>query len=443
MQILKFGGTSLGSPENMRHVAGIIENGKQKVVVLSAISGTTDKLIEIIRLLKKYNRKYAQEKISDFKQEYDHFIHELFKDKSYINRLERIIHKSFEDMNSLLPENLSILAEREVLAQGEILSTEIFQALLESKGIRSRLIYALNFMRTDKDGEPDMYFIKINLGKCMQDGPLADVYVTQGYVCRNYEGEIDNLGRDGSDYSASIIGAALNVSEIQIWTDVDGVHNNDPRIVSSTLPVKELSYKEAAELSYFGAAILHPKCVFPAQKRNIPLKLKNTFKPDAAGTLISSTSRKDKIKSIAAKDGIIAIRIRSARMLMVYGFLRKVFQIFEDYETPIDMISTSEISVSLTIDNPDHLELILNDLRVLGEVEYDLDQTIICVVGDFMAEETGMARTVLDAFHDIPVRMISYGGSMNNISLLVKSADKKRAMEALHYEIFTKQTFYA
>jgi aspartate kinase len=276
----------------------------------------------------------------------------------------------------------------------------------------------------------------------MQNAPEVDVYVTQGYICRNYAGEIDNLGRDGSDYSASIIGSVLNASEIQIWTDVDGVHNNDPRIVADTNPIKELTYKEAAELSYFGAAILHPKCVFPAQIKNIPLKLKNSFKPNAPGTLISSSSKRDKVKSVAAKDGIIAIRIRSARMLMAYGFLRKVFQVFEDYETPIDMISTSEISVSLTIDNPKNLDAILADLKLFGEVEYDLDQTIICVVGDFMAEETGMARTVLDAFQDIPVRMISYGGSMNNISLLVKSADKKRSLESLHQKIFIRQESY-
>ena len=442
MKILKFGGTSLGTPEDIRHVSEIINDGEQQVVVLSAIAGTTNRLIELIELVRRYQINDAQNKILELKYEYEKYIIGLFSDKDFILKAEDLLGESFNKFSALHPESLSEEYEREILAQGEMLSSRIFQLFLESLELKSRLICALNFMRTDKDGEPDMYYIKTNIEKCMQNAPEADVYVTQGYICRNYAGEIDNLGRDGSDYSASIIGSVLNASEIQIWTDVDGVHNNDPRIVSDTNPIKELSYKEAAELSYFGAAILHPKCVFPAQVKNIPLKLKNTFKPNAPGTLISSSSKRDKVKSVAAKDGIIAIRIRSARMLMAYGFLRKVFQVFEDYETPIDMISTSEISVSLTIDNPKNLNAILADLKLFGDVEYDLDQTIICVVGDFMAEETGMARTVLDAFQEIPVRMISYGGSMNNISLLVKSADKKRSLESLHQKIFIRQESY-
>lgn len=443
MKVQKFGGTSLGTPESMLHISNIINDGEQKIVVLSAIAGTTNKLIYIIDLVKKYQIKEAQVKILELKYEYEKYISVLFSSKDQLSQLEALIAKSFEKLFALNTDDLTDEYEREILAQGELLSSDIFHFLLETLGQNSRLIYALNFMRTDKDCEPDMYYIKSNIKKCMHSAPEAEVYITQGYICRNYFGEIDNLGRDGSDYSASLIGSVLDVNEIQIWTDVDGVHNNDPRMVSSTMPIKELSYREAAELSYFGAAILHPKCVFPAQVKNIPLKLKNTFKPDSPGTIISSSSRRDKVKSVAAKDGIIAIRIRSARMLMAYGFLRKVFQVFEDYETPIDMISTSEISVSLTIDNPKNLDTILADLKKFGEVEYDLDQTIVCVVGDFMAEETGMARTVLDAFIDIPVRMISYGGSMNNISLLVKSADKKRSLESLHQKIFNKQPSYA
>ncbi|MDX2442983.1 MAG: aspartate kinase [Bacteroidales bacterium] len=443
MKVQKFGGTSLGTPESMLHISNIINDGEQKIVVLSAIAGTTNKLIYIIDLVKKYQIKEALVKILELKYEYEKYISVLFTSKDHLSQLEALIAKSFEKLYALNAEDLTDEYEREILAQGELLSSEIFHFLLETLGQNSRLIYALNFMRTDKDCEPDMYYIKSNIKKCMHSAPEAEVYITQGYICRNYFGEIDNLGRDGSDYSASLIGSVLDVNEIQIWTDVDGVHNNDPRMVSSTMPIKELSYREAAELSYFGAAILHPKCVFPAQVKNIPLKLKNTFKSDAPGTLISSTSRRDKVKSVAAKDGIIAIRIRSARMLMAYGFLRKVFQVFEDHETPIDMISTSEISVSLTIDNPKNLDTILADLIKFGEVEYDLDQTIVCVVGDFMAEETGMARTVLDAFKDIPVRMISYGGSMNNISLLVKSADKKRSLESLHQKFFNKHFSYA
>lgn len=436
MKVMKFGGTSIGTPERMQNVAGIVSKGEQKVVVLSALSGTTNRLIEIINLIKHYRVGEARDFIYKFKREYDNFIFDLFSEQEYLDEAGSVVDRSFEIIRDFHSDNISTEKENEFLAQGELLSTGIFQVLLDSKGLKSGFLNALNFMRVDKDGEPDMFFIEGNLANCQESNPGKDIFVTQGFICRDYFGKITNLGRGGSDYSASIIGAAINASVIQIWTDIDGVHNGDPRWVEKTSPVKELSYKEAAELAYFGAGILHPKSVFPAQVKNIPLRLKNTFEPEQEGTLISAKSRKDRIKSVAAKDGIIAIKIRSARMLMAYGFLKNVFEVFEKHKTSIDMISTSEVSVSLTIDNPKNLELLLKDLQSFGEVEYDLDQSIVCVVGDFMADETGMARTVLNALAEIPVRMISYGGSMNNISMLIKSADKKKALESLHRNIF-------
>ncbi len=442
MKILKFGGSSVGTPERMLKVADIISDNERKVVILSAISGTTDRLVEIIKMVKRYRLSETETKILDLKNYYDNFLFELFSDQDYLEKAGKIVDSSFEHLRSAHPETMTGSGEKELMALGEMLSTGIFQVLLELQGAGSVLINSPEYMRIDKDREPDMVYIMENLTRLIEGNTDKELFLTQGYICKNYYGEIDNLERGGSDYSASIIGAALGADEIQIWTDIDGIHNNDPRVISNTQPVSELSYKEAAELAYFGARILHPKCVFPAQMNNIPLRLKNTFEPDREGTLISASSKRDKVKSIAVKDGIIAIRIRSARMLMAYGFLKKIFQVFEDHKTSIDMITTSEVSVSLTIDNSENLESILAELQSFGEVEFDLDQSIICVVGDFMAEETGMAKVVINALEKIPIRMISYGGSMNNISLVVQTHNKKEALEALHREIFKTQAAY-
>lgn len=436
MKVLKFGGTSVGSAARMKDVAKLICDGEQKIVVLSAMSGTTNSLVEISDYFYKNNTSGALEKINALEQKYVDVISELYVTAEYKAEATKIIKSHFEYLRSFSKSVFTLFEEKAILAQGELLSTAIFQLYLKETGENSFLLPALEYMRIDKNSEPDTAYIAENLEKQLQAQPDKMIYITQGYICRNFYGEIDNLQRGGSDYSASLVGAAIKAEEIQIWTDIDGMHNNDPRFVEGTQPVPYLHFEEAAELAYFGAKILHPTCILPAKLNNIPVRLLNTMEPEAHGTLISMQSKKGTIQAVAAKDGITAIKIKSGRMLLAHGFLRKVFEIFESYQTSIDMITTSEVGVSVTIDNTKRLDEILNNLKKLGTVTVDSEMVIICVVGDLNCENVGFQSKAVNALKDIPVRMISYGGSNYNISFLIKAEDKKRALNALSQGLF-------
>ncbi len=436
MKVLKFGGTSVGSAQRMKEVSNLILDGQKKIVVLSAMSGTTNTLVEISEYLYKRNPDAANETINKLALKYEGVIDELYSTTEFKNKANEIVEAHFDHIRNFTGNLFTLFEEKVVLAQGELLSTNMFTNYLLEQGVKAVLLPALEYMRVDKNGEPDTDYIKENLAKQLAKYPDAEIFITQGFICLNAYGEIDNLQRGGSDYSASIVGAAIKAEEIQIWTDIDGMHNNDPRIVDKTSPVSHLHFEEAAELAYFGAKILHPTCILPAKLANIPVRLLNTLQPKAFGTLISNKTEKCKIKAVAAKDGITAIKIKSGRMLLAYGFLRKIFEIFESYQTPIDMVATSEVGVSLTIDKNKSLQEIIDELKKFGTVTVDTDMVIICVVGDLEMENIGFETLVLQAVKDIPVRMISYGGSNYNISLLVKSADKKRTMQALSDHLF-------
>ena len=436
MKVLKFGGTSVGSPQRMKEVAKLINDGDKKIVVLSAMSGTTNSLVEISDYLYKKNPEGANEVINKLESKYKQHINELYSTEEYKQKTWSWIKDIFNGIRSFTKEIFTLFEEKVILAQGELMSTNMVTNYLLEQGVNVVLLPALDFMRTDKNAEPDSVYIKSKLAAQLEMHPDADLYITQGYICRNAYGEVDNLQRGGSDYSASLIGAAVNASEIQIWTDIDGIHNNDPRIVNKTSPVRQLHFEEAAELAYFGAKILHPTCIQPAKFANIPVRLLNTMEPTAPGTLISNDTELGKIKAVAAKDNITAIQIKSGRMLLAYGFLRKVFEIFESYQTSIDMICTSEVGVSVSIDDTKHLNEILNDLKKYGIVTVDHDMCIICVVGDLRWENVGFEAKALDAMREIPVRMISFGGSDYNISFLVSKEDKKRALQSLSDHLF-------
>ena len=436
MKVLKFGGTSVGSAARMKDVAKLICDGEQKIVVLSAMSGTTNSLVEISDYLYKTNNAGALEKINALEQKYADVVEELYSTEKYKSEAKTELKSHFEYLRSFSKAVFTLFEEKAVLAEGEMLSTAMFQLYLQEIGENSTLLPALEYMRIDKNAEPDTNFIAENLAKQLELQPDKMIYITQGFICRNIYGEIDNLQRGGSDYTASLVGAAVKASEIQIWTDIDGMHNNDPRIVEGTKPVPVLHFEEAAELAYFGAKILHPTCILPAKLANIPVRLLNTMEPEAHGTLISTQSKKGKIEAVAAKDGITAIKIKSGRMLLAHGFLRKVFEIFESHHTPIDMVTTSEVGVSVSIDNAKKLDEIVNDLKKLGTVTVDKDMVIICVVGDMPFENVGFQAKVVSALSEIPVRMISYGGSNYNISFLIKAEDKKRALNALSSALF-------
>ena len=436
MKVLKFGGTSVGSPQRMKEVSKLINDGEKKIVVLSAMSGTTNSLVEISDYLYKKNPEGANEVINKLENKYKQHINELYSTEEYKQKTLSLIKDIFNGIRSFTKDIFTLFEEKVILAQGELMSTNMVTNYLLEQGVNVVLLPALEYMRTDKNGEPDTTYIKNKLAAQLEAHPDADLYITQGYICRNAYGEVDNLQRGGSDYSASLIGAAVNASEIQIWTDIDGIHNNDPRIVDKTSPVRQLHFEEAAELAYFGAKILHPTCIQPAKFSNIPVRLLNTMEPSAPGTLISNDTELGKIKAVAAKDNITAIQIKSGRMLLAYGFLRKVFEIFESYQTSIDMICTSEVGVSVSIDNTKHLKEILNDLKKYGTVNVDHDMCIICVVGDLRWENVGFEAKALDAMREIPVRMISFGGSDYNISFLVSKEDKKRALQSLSDHLF-------
>ena len=436
MKVLKFGGTSVGTPQRMKEVAKLINDGDKKIVVLSAMSGTTNSLVEISDYLYKKNPEGANEVINKLERKYIQHINELYSTEEYKQKTLTIIKDIFNGIRSFTKDIFTLFEEKVILAQGELMSTNMMTNYLLEQGVKVVLLPALDFMRTDKNAEPDPLYIKNKITAQLEMHPDAELYITQGYICRNAYGEVDNLQRGGSDYSASLIGAAVNASEIQIWTDIDGIHNNDPRIVEKTSPVRQLHFEEAAELAYFGAKILHPTCIQPAKFANIPVRLLNTMEPTAPGTLISNDTELGKIKAVAAKDNITAIQIKSGRMLLAYGFLRKVFEIFESYQTSIDMICTSEVGVSVSIDDTKHLNEILNDLKKYGIVTVDHDMCIICVVGDLRWENVGFEAKALDAMREIPVRMISFGGSDYNISFLVSKEDKKRALQSLSDHLF-------
>lgn len=436
MKILKFGGTSVGSPERMKKLLDIINPAEEQIVVLSAVSGTTNSLVEISGKLLKEDKQVALSLINALHQKYNEFVIELLPDEEFRGQGQEVVDYHFGFLSSLVNDIFTPIEEKVVLAQGELLSTTLYHIYLKSIGVASVLLPALDFMKIDEDNEPDVPYSTRHLQPLLDQHKGNKLFITQGFICRNSFGEVDNLRRGGSDYTASLIGAAILAEEVQIWTDIDGMHNNDPRIVKGTKPISHLSFDEAAELAYFGAKILHPQSVFPAQKYKIPVRLLNTMEPAAAGTLISIDSEKGKIKSIAAKDGITAIKIQSSRMLLAYGFLRRVFEIFERYKTPIDMITTSEVAVSLTIDFTDNLDKIVEELHAFGSVEIDNDQSIVCVVGDFSADKHGYAARVLDSIKHIPIRMISYGGSNYNISLLINTKDKTEALKSLHNRLF-------
>jgi len=438
MKVLKFGGTSVGSVERIKHVASLVMERGRNIVVLSAMSGTTNSLVEICEYMEKGNQPGALETLNHLQTKYEHVVADLFgaasahgeraavKVDSILSMIRALTNAPYTEANG-----------KEILAQGELISTTIFHHYLQSIGVNSALLPALDFMRTDVGGEPDMAFITGHLRMLLETNADAEVFLTQGYICRNDQGRIDNLQRGGSDYTASLIGAAVNANEIQIWTDIDGMHNNDPRYVANTRPVSELHFEEAAELAYFGAKILHPACVLPARLSNIPVRLLNTLEPQKPGTIIYNVQNSKSIKAVAAKDNITAIKIKSGRMLLAYGFLHKVFETFENHRTSIDMIATSEVGVTVTIDNESRLAAIVDDLKEFGTVSIDHDMVIICVVGDLEWHNQGFEARAVGALSGIPVRMISYGGSNYNISMLVRRCDKVAALRALQDALFT------
>lgn len=436
MKVLKFGGTSVGTPDRIKHVAGLIRRDGRNVVVLSAMSGTTNSLVEISEYLYKGNVPGAQETLNILEAKYIRVVRELLSAEGTRAEAMAAIERTFALIRYFFNGTFSIEGEKEILAQGELMSTSLMLAYLREQGVKAVILPALDYMRTLSSGEPDMKYISSTLRRLIDLEPDAELFITQGYICRNSAGGVDNLKRGGSDYTASIIGAVLGCEEIQIWTDIDGMHNNDPRYVDGTRPVGSLHFEEAAELAYFGAKILHPSCVLPAKLHNIPVRLLNTLEPEAPGTLIYNMAPDGSLKAVAAKDNITAIKVKSGRMLLAYGFLHKVFETFENHRTSIDMIATSEVGVTLTIDDDSRLAAIIDDLKHFGTVTVDRDMVIICVVGDLEWHNTGFEARAIAALADIPVRMISYGGSNYNISMLVRKEDKIKALRSLSEHLF-------
>ena len=435
---MKFGGTSVGRPERMHQVKDLITRGDEPtIVVLSALSGTTNALVGIGEALAAADKSLAKDRIDALHAHYLAFYPALLQTAEARAKAEEIIKEHFEFLNILLKISFNEAINRDILAQGELLSTKLFYTLLDELEIPAVFLPALDFMSIDENSEPELPKISEKLKAILAQYPNERIFITQGYICKNHRNEVDNLKRGGSDYTASLVAAAINASVCEIWTDIDGMHNNDPRIVDRTRPIAEMSFDEAAELAYFGAKILHPASIWPAQLHNIPVKLLNTMQPDAGGTLIKAAVETTGVKAIAAKDGITAIKIKSSRMLLAYGFLRRIFEVFEKYKTPIDMITTSEVAVSVTIDDLSHLEHIQAELESFGTVEIDRNQAIICVVGNKVAETKGAVQSVLDSLIDIPVRMVSFGGSKHNVSILVDAQYKTQALKSLNEGVFT------
>ena len=434
---MKFGGTSVGRPERMHQVKDLITRSiEPTIVVLSALSGTTNALVGIGEALAAADKVLAKERIDALHAHYLSFYPELLTSPSARTKAEGILKEHFEFLNILLKISFNEAIQRDILAQGELLSTKLFHTLLEELGISSVLLSALDFMSIDENAEPELGKISERLHVLLAQYPGQRLFITQGYICKNHRNEVDNLKRGGSDYTASLIAAAIQASVCEIWTDIDGMHNNDPRVVDRTRPIAELSFDEAAELAYFGAKILHPASIWPAQLHNVPVRLLNTMDPAAPGTLIKAEVAEIGVKAIAAKDGITAIKIKSSRMLLAYGFLRRIFEVFESFKTPIDMITTSEVAVSVTIDDLSHLEQIVEELRRFGTVEVDSNQAIVCVVGNQVAETKGAIQSVMDSLVDIPVRMVSFGGSKHNVSILIDAQYKVQALKSLNEGVF-------
>ena len=437
MKVMKFGGTSVGRPERMQQVAKLITTGQEsKIVVLSALSGTTNALVSIGEALAKGDKPLAKQIIDELEAHYRVFIKDLLKNETTLAKGEAVISEHFDFLNIILKISFNEALNKDILAQGELMSTKLFSAYLEERGIDHALLPALDFMQIDANDEPYFDAIRVKLNRILQQHTDKKLFVTQGYICRNSKGEVDNLKRGGSDYTASLIAAAAKASVCEIWTDIDGMHNNDPRIVNKTIPVVQLSFEEAAELAYFGAKILHPTCIWPAQQEKVPVKLLNTMQPEAPGTTITQEAGSVGVKAVAAKDGIIAIKIKSSRMLLAYGFLRKIFEVFEKYKTPIDMVTTSEVAVSVTIDNDAHLAHILKELEPFGTVITDKEQTIVSVVGNQIAQTPDVLSKLFDSLSQVPVRMVSYGGSSHNVSVLVPSSYKIQTLQLLNKGVF-------
>ncbi len=439
MKVLKFGGTSVGTPQRIREVAQLVTKGQeQKIIVLSAMSGTTNTLVEIAEYLYKKNPEGANTLINRLEATYQKHVEALYQTQEWKTRTLQFMHEEFAYLRSFTKVHVTSFEEKVILAQGEIISTNMMTNLLLEMNVKAILLNALDIVRTDKNAEPDFNYIKTRITSVLKDNPDYTLYITQGFICRNAYGEIDILMRGGSDYTACLLGAALQAEEIQIWTDIDGMHNNDPRIVDHTEPVRQLHFEEAAELAYFGAKILHPTCIQPAKFAGVPVRLLNTMDPTAPGTIINNHFEHGKIKAVAAKDNITCIQIQSSRMLLAYGFLRKVFELFEVHKTSIDMICTSEVGVSVTIDNANRLPDIVDELKKYGTVNVEKDMAIVCVVGDLSSDNVGFETMACKALSQIPVRMISYGGSSHNISFLVKAEDKRRTMQALSDTLFPR-----
>jgi aspartate kinase len=435
---MKFGGTSVGRPERMFQVKDLITRSTEPtIVVLSALSGTTNALVGIGEALAAADKSLAKERIDALHAHYLNFYPELLNSPAARTKAEDILKEHFEFLNILLKISFNEAIQRDILAQGELLSTKLFHTLLEELEIPAVLLPALDFMSIDENSEPELGKISERLKAILTQYPDQQLFITQGYICKNHRNEVDNLKRGGSDYTASLVAAAIHASVCEIWTDIDGMHNNDPRVVDRTRPIAELSFDEAAELAYFGAKILHPASIWPAQLHNVPVRLLNTMDPAAAGTLIKAEVAEKGVKAIAAKDGITAINIKSSRMLLAYGFLRRIFEVFESFKTPIDMITTSEVAVSVTIDDLSHLDQIVEELSRFGTVEVDSNQAIVCVVGNQVAETKGAIQSVMDSLVDIPVRMVSFGGSKHNVSILIDAQYKVQALKNLNEGVFT------
>lgn len=434
---MKFGGTSVGKPERMHQVASLItRDAVPKIVVLSALSGTTNALVDISNSLSNSDRAAAKQKIDALEAHYRNFIPLLVQQEAMRAKANAIVSEHFEFLNIILKISFSEALNKDILAQGELMSTKLFSVYLEEIGVEHVLLPALEFMSIDQYEEPQLQQIRLKLTELLKQNSQIKMFITQGYICRNARGEVDNLKRGGSDYTASLVAAAVNADVCEIWTDIDGMHNNDPRIVDKTVPVEQLSFDEAAELAYFGAKILHPTCIWPAQQENVPVKLLNTMQPDAAGTVIRKEAGSVGVKAVAAKDGIIAINIKSSRMLLAYGFMRKIFEVFEKYKTSVDMVTTSEVAVSVTIDHDEHLDQIIRELEPFGAVDVDRDQTIISIVGNEIAETREILTKLFDAIHAVPVRMVSYGGSRHNVSILVPASHKQQTLQLLNKGLF-------
>lgn len=437
MKVMKFGGTSVGKPERMHQVSQLITRDEEDtIVVLSALSGTTNALVGISDFLAKGDKQGATNQIETLEKHYRAFVLDLLKTEELRARANSIIDEHFEFLKITQRISLSDALNRDILAQGELMSTKLFSIYLDQEKIEHALIPALEFMRLDANEEPDLALIKEKIAAVLANYPTKKLFITQGYICRNAKGEVDNLKRGGSDYTASLIAAAVKASVCEIWTDIDGMHNNDPRVVDKTVAIEQLSFDEAAELAYFGAKILHPTCIWPAQQENIPVKLLNTMQPAALGTVIKKEAGTVGVKAVAAKDGITAVKIKSSRMLLAYGFLRKIFEVFEKYKTPIDMITTSEVAVSVTIDSELHLAEIIEELSNIASVEVEKDQTIVSIVGNEIAKTDAVLKKLFDAVNEVPITMVSYGGSPHNITLLLPSAYKTKTLQLINKGLF-------